>query len=99
MMGAMGHQMMAGGGMNIPNINQGGGTGNLSMMNAMQPRMPAQVGPMRAQMRGKLRPVGGMAGGQQQMMHGGPAASGGQIYAGQPGTKTYTIRFLVRFVQ
>ena len=77
----MGHQMMgSGGGMNVP-LNP-----NMGMVEQMRvSRMPGQVGPLRAQIRG-MRPNAGMAAQQQPIMHGsgaagGPGAGGGgQMY-------------------
>merc|ERR550539_567771 len=64
--GPMTHQMMNAGGMNMP-LNP-----NMGMMEQIRAsRMPGQVGPLRAQIRG-VRP----AQQQQPMMH-GPAGGGG----------------------
>ena len=73
----MAHQMMGGGGagMNVP-LNP-----NMGMVEQMRvSRMPGQVGPLRAQIRG-MRPNAGMTAQQQPIMQGGPGAGGGgQMY-------------------
>ena len=71
----MAHQMMGtAGGMNMP-LNP-----NMGMVDQMRvSRMPGQVGPLRAQIRG-MRPTVGMTQ-QQPIMHGSAGGSGaGQMY-------------------
>ena len=68
----MTHPMMSSGGMNMP-LNP-----NMGMVEQMRAsRMPGQVGPLRAQIRG-MRPASGMAAQQQPIMHG--SGGGGQMY-------------------
>ena len=75
----MAHQMMGGGGggMNVP-LNP-----NMGMVEQMRvSRMPGQVGPLRAQIRGMRPNNAGMTAQQQPIMQaGGPGAGGGgQMY-------------------
>ena len=71
----MTHQMMGTGGINMP-LNP-----NMGMVEQMRvSRMPGQVGPLRAQIRG-MRPTSGMAAQQQPIMHGsGGGGAGGHMY-------------------
>ena len=70
----MTHHMMGTGGINMP-LNP-----NMGMVEQMRvSRMPGQVGPLRAQIRG-MRPTSGMAAQQQPIMHGSGGGAGGHMY-------------------
>ena len=69
--------MMSPGGINMP-LNP-----NMGMVEQMRAsRMPGQVGPLRAQIRGMRPATSGMAAQQQPIMHGsaGAGGGGGQMY-------------------